>query len=187
MTAALKLLTVLAAFAAVPALAAEPDAHASHHPAAQVEPAPVTVQKGAMGGGAMMGEGMMGMNGMSCMTAPRLAALKSDLALTPAQAPLWDSFADAIQSMGQGMGMHGAGTAQGMPMQPGAGMQAGAGQSGMMTGSLPERIDRHEAMMTAHLDALRKVKAALTPLYAAFTAEQRAKADAATVCAPPGH
>jgi hypothetical protein len=139
-----------------------------------------------MMGEGMMGQGMMGMSGMSCAgtTAPRLAALKADLALTPAQLPLWNAFADAAPSMGQGMGMQGAGMAQGMPMRQGAGMQAGAAQPGMMAqgGSLPERLDRHEAILTAHLDALRKVKATLAPLYAALTPEQRAKVDAASMC-----
>jgi hypothetical protein len=42
---------------------------------------------------------------------------------------------------------------------------------------LPERLQRHEQMMTAHLEALHKVIAAVSPLYDALTPDQKAKAD----------
>jgi hypothetical protein len=187
---------------------AEPAGHAEHHPRAAA-PAPASSAAANPSGtpsGSMMGGGMMGMGAMSCagMTADRLAALKGELALTRAQLPLWDAFADAAQGMGRGMGMQqgmgmsqgmpmqpGAGMKQGMPMQPGAGMQQGmgSGQPGMgmmgQAGSLPERLDRQETMLTARLDAVHKMKAALTPLYAALTPEQKAKIDAA-MCGSQG-
>jgi hypothetical protein len=92
------------------------------------------------------------------------------------------------------MGMkHGSGMTKDMPMHPGAGMKKGmpmehSDQGAMMgqAGSLIERLDRHEAMLTAHLDAVRKVKSALAPLSAALTSAQTAKFDAATKC-PPKH
>ena len=67
MNSTLKILSVLAAFAATPALAAEPDAHASHHPAGAPEstspatPAPQTdATPGAAQGCPMMKGQMMG-------------------------------------------------------------------------------------------------------------------------------
>ena len=170
---------------------------------------PSGMPRGAMmAGGSMAGGGMMGMGAMSCagLSTDRLAALKGELALTPAQLPLWDAFADAAQAMGPGMGqgmaMHqgmggmpmqpGTGMKQGMPMQPGAGMPQGMpmqrpGMAGMtgQAGSLPERLDRQEAMLTARLDAVRKLKSALTPLYAALTPDQKAKIDT-PLCARQG-
>jgi hypothetical protein len=135
-----------------------------------------------MNGGSMMGGKMMNMGAMSCagMGAGRLSALKADLVLTPAQMPLWNAFANSALAMGRGMSMGmgmkvGAGMTQGMPTQPGMGMMGHAG-------SLAERLDLHEAMLTAHLDEVRSVKAALAPLNAALTSEQMAKVDAATMC-----
>ena len=72
----------------------------------------------------------------------------------------------------------------GKPMAPGTAMPQGMKmqKSGMAMmdgpGSLPDRLDRHEAMMTDRLEALRKVKAALSPLYATLSAAQRARLDA---------
>ena len=170
---------------------------------------PSGMPRGAMmAGGSMAGGGMMGMGAMSCagLSTDRLAALKGELALTPAQLPLWDAFADAAQAMGPGMGQdmgQGAGPGMGqgmamhqgmggMPMQPGAGMPQGMpmqrpGMAGMtgQAGSLPERLDRQEAMLTARLDAVRKLKSALTPLYAALTPDQKAKIDT-PLCARQG-
>ncbi|MCI3132817.1 Spy/CpxP family protein refolding chaperone [Phenylobacterium aquaticum] len=148
-----------------------PAALAADPPSAQPSAAP-QMGHGMMGadqmGPEMMGHGAMNMSAMHCMglSEARLAAIKSDLNITGAQLTLWNAFAEAAKSSGPGM-MHGAGAGQ--SAQPGSGM--------MMTGPLPARLERHEAMMTAHLDALRKVKAAVSPLYAALTTDQRAKAD----------
>ena len=43
--------------------------------------------------------------------------------------------------------------------------------------TLPEKLAIRERMMTAHLEALRKLKTAVDPLYAAFTDEQKKAAD----------
>ena len=175
-------LSVLAALAATTAWAAEPDPHAAHHPAPAAAPMPAA-KPGAskMGGGKM---NMADMHGLG-MSAARLAALKGELALTPAQLPLWDAFADAAQAMNGPMAMHpGMEMPMGKPMAPGTSMPQGTAmpKSGMammaMPGSLPERLDRHEAMMTDRLEALRKVKAALSPLYVTLSPAQRAKLDA---------
>ena len=177
-----KCLSVLAALAATTAWAAEPAPHAAHHPAPAAASKPA-----AKAGSSMMGGGKMDMadmHGLGMSTA-RLATLKGELALTPAQLPLWDAFADAAQAMSGRMAMHpGMEMPMGKPMMPEASMSPGMAmpKSGMAMmegpGTLPERLDRHEAMMTDRLVALRKVKAALSPLYAALSPEQRAKLDA---------
>jgi len=43
--------------------------------------------------------------------------------------------------------------------------------------TLPEKLATHETMMVAHLDGLRKLKAAVEPLYAALNADQKKTAD----------
>jgi hypothetical protein len=43
--------------------------------------------------------------------------------------------------------------------------------------TLPDKLAVHEKMMAAHLDGLRKLKAAIEPLYAAFNADQKKTAD----------
>ena len=78
------------------------------------------------------------------------------------------------------------------PMSPGMTMPQSAAppMSGMAmmneAGSLPERLERHEAMMSGHLEALRKVRAALAPLYGALSPDQRARLDAMPAH-PPAH
>lgn len=164
---------LVASLLAAAAVGFGPAAFAADPPGAQPSAAP-GMGHGMMGAGqmgsGMMDHGAMDMSAMHCMglSEARLAAIKSDLNITSAQLPLWNAFAEAAKSSGPGMGMmHGAGAGQGA--QPGSGM--------MMSGPLPERLERHEAMMTAHLDVLRKVRVAVSPLYAALTPDQRAKAD----------
>ncbi len=99
------------------------------------------------------------------------AVAKADLKITAAQTPLWNAFAEAEKSSAEAlrrdMGMmHGAGQAH----TPSAGMMT-------VTGRLPERLERREAVMTAHLDPLHKVRTAVSPLYDALTPDQKAKAD----------
>jgi hypothetical protein len=43
--------------------------------------------------------------------------------------------------------------------------------------SLPERLDQHEQLMAAQLDAIRSMNKALKPLYAAFSEDQKKTAD----------
>ena len=110
----------------------------------------------------MMGQGPMPMMGMGQHVEGRLAFLRTELKITPAQEPLWNTFAETIRANAQKMagGMHQGGTmAQGaMP-------------------SLPERLDWQEKSFAARLDALRAMKGALMPLYAAFSDEQKQIAD----------
>ncbi len=161
-----------AAYAADPPKSAPPaDATAGH----------ARMDHGAMGHGAMghgmkghgmMGHDKMGMGAMMCMglSDARLAAAKADLKITDAQSSQWNAFAEAEKSSAEAM-------RQGMGTMHGAGHDHAAGAGMMMTGPLPERLERREAMMTAHLDALRKVRTAVSPLYDALTPDQKAKAD----------
>src|SRR5262249_17994897 len=112
----------------------------------------------------MMGQdGMSGMPMMAAMTGHvegRLAFLKTELKITEAQLPLWNAVADAIQANAKIM----SGMSEGM---------MGSAQAA----TLPDKLALREKMMTAHLEALRKFKAAVDPLYAAFSDEQKKAAD----------
>jgi hypothetical protein len=74
---------------------------------------------------------------------------------------LWNAFAQAARENAKAM--------EGM-MQGG---MMGMGQSG----TLPDRLALREKMMAAHLEALRKLKTAIDPRYAALSDEQRKAAD----------
>ena len=116
------------------------------------------------GMGQGMGPGMMGygMNPamMESHVEGRIAFLHAELKITPAQTKPWDAYADALRASAKDM----------------TGMQTT--MMTMMTATaLPERLDAAESMMAERLDALKKIKAATLPLYAAFSAEQKATAD----------
>jgi hypothetical protein len=110
----------------------------------------------------------LGMDGMAMMGAAmtehvegRLAFLKTELKITDAQLPLWNNFAQAVRDNAKTMGS----------------MMQG-GMTGMAQAvALPDKLAMREKMMTAHLEALRKLKAVADPLYAAFTDEQKKAAD----------
>jgi hypothetical protein len=159
---------------AVPALAQQQE-HDQHHPE---ETLPAAGMRGPlMPGGAMSGAGgmpMMGMmrmmmggdglGGMSMMTGHvegRLAFLKTELKITDAQLPLWNAVADAIRA-----------NAKSMSEMSGAMM--GSSQT---TATLPEKLALREKMMTTHIEALRRLKTAVDPLYAALSPEQKKSAD----------
>ncbi len=94
----------------------------------------------------------------------RIAFLKTELKITDAQLPLWNAVADALRDNAKSM----------------------ATVSGEMTGvmsqtaTLPERLAAREKVMAARLDALHKLKAAVGPLYAALTDEQKKVAEKLT-------
>jgi hypothetical protein len=138
---------------------------------------------GMMNGGAMMSGGGMGMmsGGMGMMSGgmgqmmmammgdrggmmadrvdTRLDALKDQLKITEAQTPQWNRFAEVLRSTASSM--------SGMQQM----MQGG------MPASLPERLDLHEKMLSAHLDRVKDIEAALSPLYAVLSDEQKKLAD----------
>jgi len=163
------------ALLAGPASAQQPD-HEQHHPG---ETPPGAAAGPGMQGGGMGGAGgmpmrdmmrmMMGADGMPDMRTMaamaghvegRLAFLKTELKITDAQLPLWDAVADVIRANARSMGS----MAEGM-------------MGSTQTAALPDRLAAREKMMSAHLEVLRKFKAAIDPLYAAFSDEQKKTAD----------
>jgi hypothetical protein len=182
MTKLRKLMTTAALGAALIA-SASVRAEDAHHPPGGSSPAPQSEApiaapqppaaapspespQGMMGPGMMGGAGPMGMMGQ--MMAPariegRIAFLRTELGITAAQQPLWDTFANALRANARGM----AGMMSAMQDQ----MTSGQGPA------LPQRVDAHERMLAGRLEALRKVKATLDPLYAALDDTQRRAAD----------
>jgi LTXXQ motif family protein len=156
--------------AAGPGFAQQPKPD-EHHPSGA--PSSAGMPGGPMGGAdempmmgmmrMMMGqEGMSGMPmmaGMAGHVEGRLAFLKAELKITDALLPLWNAVAAAMRANAKTIGE--------MP-----GMMGSA-----QTGSLPERLATREKMMAARLEALRKFKAAVDPLYAALSDEQKKTAD----------
>jgi hypothetical protein len=94
----------------------------------------------------------------------RVAALKADLKITEAQMPAWNKFADALLAAAKSMEE----SMEGMHKQM---MQSGG------TASLPEKLEHHAKMAAGHLASLQAIKAALDPLYASFSDEQKKLAD----------
>jgi len=130
-------------------------------------------QRGMMGQGSGMpmmgGPGRMGMAdmmGMADHVEGRIAFLKTELKITEAQMPQWNAFADALRENARRMGAMPAMMMQGGMMgQDGASMNAA------------DRLDRMEKMMTAMLECVKATRAALAPLYAVLTDEQKKAAD----------
>jgi len=163
-------LVLMLVLVAGPTLAQQQD---QHHPAGTPPGAVAPGMPGGMmsGAGGMPMMGMMrmmtgenGMAGMGMMTGHvegRLAFLKTELKITEAQLPLWNAVAAAIRA-----------NANSMSAMMSDGMM-GKGQ----TGTLPDRLALGEKMMTKHLDAFRKFKAVVDPLYAALSPEQKKTAD----------
>ena len=166
-------LVVAVALIAASAFGQQPE-HEQHHPG---ETPPAAGMRGpGMPGGGMAGSGgmpMMGMmrmmmgrdsmGGMSMMAGHiegRLAFLKTELKITDAQLPLWNAVAAAIRANGKSVSE-----------------MSGPMMGSMHTGTLPEKLAAREKMMTAHLEALRKFQAAVDPLYAALSDEQKKTAD----------
>jgi hypothetical protein len=134
------------------------------------------MKSGNMMGCDMMGSGMMGSGTdhmphmMSTMheklahAADRVDALKSELKITEAQIPAWNKFADALLAAAKSMDESMAAMHQKM-MEPGT------------APSLPDRLQHHAKMAAVHLANLNAIKAALDPLYASLSDEQKKVAD----------
>jgi hypothetical protein len=147
----------LALLASIPASAQQSSPPLSHArpggPAAMAAP-------GMRHGPGMMGGGMMGMGGM--MMAPeriegRLAFLETELGISDAQMPAWNAFAEALRANAR--------TATMQTMRPGADVPA------------PQMLELHEQRLAQRLEAVRRTAAALGPLYAALSDEQKKTAD----------
>jgi hypothetical protein len=136
-----------------------------------------------MGGHAGMMRGMMsgamGQDGMmGQMMAPehvegRIAFLRTELKVTDAQQPLWNALAEAIRAN--------AGAADEMMTAMRGGMPMGASDS-----TAPQRMEAQEKALSARLESVRRLKAALEPFYAAIDASQKERADRLLVPAPMG-
>jgi hypothetical protein len=94
----------------------------------------------------------------------RVAALKADLKITEAQMPAWNKFADALLTAAKSMEE----SMEGMHKQM---MQSGG------TASLPQKLEHQAKMAAGHLASLQAIKAALDPLYASLSDEQKKIAD----------
>jgi hypothetical protein len=182
-TAAAFALTVAVAAGGV-SWAQSPEDHAAHHPAQETAPAGMPMS--GQGGGMPMMSGMMGgdmqqmMRMMQMMrermarmemggpmgtmgyehVEGRIAFLKAELAVTEAQQPQWNAFADALRAQARTMQ-----AAHGEMMQGG------------MQGTWPDRLAREEKALSAHLDSLKAIEAPARALYAVLSPEQQKKAD----------
>jgi hypothetical protein len=151
-------LALILAFVASPKLAADTEAE-PHQPVGSAA-MPGCMISEAEGGMPMMRMMMGGMPMMAKHIDGRLAFLKTELKITDAQLPLWNAFAQAMRDDASMM--------QAMP-HPTMGMNKAT--------TLPDKLAARETLLAARLEALRKLKAAVDPLYAAPTADQKKTAD----------
>ena len=163
------ILTVSATGALAQTGAAPPTATGTPSAASQAMPMPgmpMGSMPGASGCMPMMGmmQMMMGQNAMAGHVEGRIAFLKTELKITDAQPPLWNAVADAMRT-----------TAKDTPSMPNCMSMM---QSMMQTsGTLPEKLAAREKTAMAHLEAVRKLKAAVEPLYVALSDDQKKTAD----------
>jgi LTXXQ motif family protein len=92
------------------------------------------------------------------------ASLKTELKITEAQMPAWNKFADALLAVAKSMDESMDAMHKKM-MEPGA------------VPSLPDKLQHHAKMAAVHLANLNAIKAALDPLYASFSDDQKKLAD----------
>jgi len=125
---------------------------------------------GGMGQTMPMMQGMMGrqggMAGMGAMRALRhvegqLAFYRAELHVTEAQMPQWNAFDDAVRTSAEKLR-----TAYAQAMQA-------AGQPN----TAPALLKQRTTMLSALLDATQRVSAAMDPLYASLSDEQKHTAD----------
>lgn len=114
--------------------------------------------------------GQTGMGAMALMIAPeyiegRIAFLKAELRITPEQEPLWNAFAGGLRANTRGM-------MDGM-MQTQAAMRRLVGAAATPL----QRVDVGERALISRLESVRKLKAALVPLYQSFEGAQKQAAD----------
>jgi hypothetical protein len=129
------------------------------------------MKSGDMMGCDMMGGGMDRMpHMMSTMreklahAGDRIASLKTELKITEAQMPAWNKFADALLAAAKSVDESMAAMHRKM-------MESGA------VPSLPDKLQHHAKMAAVHLANLNAIKAALDPLYASFSDDQKKLAD----------
>ena len=103
---------------------------------------------------------------MSYQMGGRLAYLRAELQIVPAQELLWNAYANAVQTNSQSM------VARCNTMM---------GGNAWNTLSLPVRLARHEQFMAVQTDALRAIDNSLKPLYA-LSDSQKTMADRLIWC-----
>jgi hypothetical protein len=153
-------LALIFALAAPPVLAA--DTEAELHQPANSAAMPGCMMPEAEGGMPMM-RMMMGQGGMPMRgehIEGRLAFLKTELKITDEQLPLWNAFAQAMRD-------------DASTMQAKLHAMMGMNKAATLSDKLAER----ETMLTARIEAVRKLKAAADPLYAALNVDQKKTAD----------
>ena len=107
---------------------------------------------------AMQGQGAMGGLDLTERVEGRIAFLKAELAITDKQADKWNAFADALRAYSAAL----------KSAHP-AGMDA-------MMPDLVARLDQSEKQLSAELDGVRGLKAALAPLMDVLSDDQKATA-----------
>ncbi|MGA9599636.1 MAG: Spy/CpxP family protein refolding chaperone [Methylocystis sp.] len=130
------------------------------------------MQMDGMGGHDMMGSGMGAMmRKMTCGFAEhldgRLAYLKAELKLTDAQQAAWTSFTDAYRAAAQ------------TALQKCAALDAAASGDHAKHHGVLGHLTMMERHMTDHLEVVRALKAAIEPLFATLTEEQKKAAEQA--------
>ena len=189
---------VLRAQASPPAAA--DDDHKAHHPADAAAAATPAAPAPGMGMGMMGGDmgpmmqqmmpmmrammarhGAARMEGPMAMMAPhrvegRIAFLRTELAITDAQLPAWNSFADALRAQARSMAETRNRMPRGGPGTPMAPM--GSGPMGMAAAHpFPDEADRIVQGLSARLEAARGIATAGRALYGALSDEQKKTAD----------
>jgi hypothetical protein len=117
-----------------------------------------------MMGGCPMGDMMGGKDDMMMGSVPmmegRLAYIKADLEITPAQQQAWNAFADAVRARQTAMRSAHEDMAKAME-----------------SGSAPDRMDARIKASQANVDSLKTLKPAMEALYAVLTDLQKKEAD----------
>jgi hypothetical protein len=116
------------------------------------------VGQGMAGSGMMSGAMMPMMMGAGAgHTEGRLAFIKAELKITDAQMPQWNAFADAVRANASAMhDMH-----RSMASQQKSGS------------TLPERLAMEDKVLSAHVQASKKIQEPLTKLYDVLGPEQK--------------
>lgn len=122
--------------------------------------------QGMAGPGMMHGAMMPMMMGAGTgHTEGRLAFIKTELKITDAQTPQWNVFADVVRAN--------ASAANDMHRSMASQQKSGS--------TLPERLAMEDKMLSAHVQASRKIQEALTKLYDVLSPEQKKVADGIVV------
>jgi LTXXQ motif family protein len=117
----------------------------------------------------MSGRGMMMQRGTMCRMDEhidgQLAYLQTELKITEAQTPQWNVFANTFRADKEKNARLCKST------------ENEQARSKMMSASLPESLGMMAARLTARLESLRAMEAAIQPLYSILSTEQKKTAD----------